>query len=159
MSVTRRAATPGDIETIHGFIVELAVYEKLEHAVEARAADIGALLFAEHPAAFCDIAEIDGAPVGFALWFYNVSTFKGRKGLYLEDLFVRESARGKGAGLALLKGLARRCLDEGLGRLEWAVLDWNASSIAFYDQLGAEAMNEWIVRRMTGDALAALANS
>ena len=96
---------------------------------------------------------MDAAPVGFAFWFYNVSTFEGRCGLYLEDLFVRPAARGAGAGLALMKRLAQRCRDEDLTRLEWAVLDWNAPAIAFYDRLGAEAKTEWITRRLSGEAL------
>ena len=140
-----------------GFIRALAEYERLLDQVEADEADIAALLFAPHPRAFCDIAEWDGEPIGFALWFYNVSTFKGRCGIYLEDLFVRPEARGRGAGKALLAGLARRCLDEKLGRLEWAVLDWNAPSIAFYDALGAASLNDWIIRRVTGEALERLA--
>ncbi len=139
------------------FIRDLAEYEKMLDDVRTTRDDITVALFGENPKAFCDIAEIDGAPVGFALWFYNFSTFVGRHGIYLEDLFVRPEARGSGAGKALLAGLARRCLDENLGRLEWAVLDWNAPSIAFYDSLGAAAMDEWIVRRMTGEALARLA--
>ncbi|CAN5308107.1 GNAT family N-acetyltransferase [soil metagenome] len=146
-----------DSALIYRFIRDLAEYEKLLSAVEATQDDVIAALFGENPKAFCDIAEIDGAPVGFALWFYNYSTFVGRHGIYLEDLFVRPEARGSGAGKALLANLARRCLDEKLGRLEWAVLDWNAPSIAFYDSLGAAAMDEWIVRRMTGEALARLA--
>lgn len=157
MSVTVRSARPADIDLVHGFIRELAVYEKLEHAVEASAADIAALLFAEAPTAHCDIAEIDGEAVGFAFWFYNVSTFLGRRGIWLEDVYVREARRGEGAGLALLRALAARCRDEGLGRLEWAVLDWNAPSIAFYDALGADAMGEWTTRRLSGAALAKLA--
>ena len=144
---------------IYQFIRDLAKYEKLLDAVVATQDDVIAALFGDNPKAFCDIAEIDGAPVGFALWFYNFSTFVGRHGIYLEDLFVRPEARGSGAGKALLASLARRCLDEKLGRLEWAVLDWNAPSIAFYDSLGAAAMDEWIVRRMTGEALARLAGS
>lgn len=157
MSVAVRPARPDDVALIFDLIRELAVYEKLEHALVATAASIGELLFADAAAAQCDIAELDGEPVGFALWFYSVSTFLGRRGLYLEDVFVREAARGQGAGLALLKALARRCVDEDLGRLEWAVLDWNASSIAFYDALGAEAMDGWTTRRLTGGALIALA--
>ena len=102
---------------------------------------------------------MEGKPVGFALWFYNVSTFRGGCGLYLEDLYVRPEARGLGAGKALLAGLARRCLNEGLGRLDWAVLDWNAPSIAFYDSLGAGALTDWITRRLDGEALIALAQS
>lgn len=155
--ITIRQAAPADSALIHGFIRDLAEYEKLLDEVEASQADIAALLFGPNPRAFCDIAEADGTPVGFALWFYNVSTFAGRLGIYLEDLYVRPQARGLGAGKALLARLARRCLDQGLGRLEWAVLDWNAPSIAFYDSLGAAAKTEWITRRLTGEALARLA--
>ena len=152
-----RPAAPADAALIHQFILDLADYEKLRHEVRASEADTAAALFGPHPRVFCDIAEADGEPVGFALWFYNFSTFDGRHGVYLEDLFVRPSARGGGAGLALMRRLARRCRDEGLTRLEWAVLDWNAPSIAFYDRLGATAKSDWITRRLSGDALAALA--
>lgn len=157
MTVTVRPATPADAGLIHQFILDLAEYEKLLDTVQATEADTAAALFGDKARAFADIAEIDGQPVGFALWFYNYSTFVGRHGIYLEDLFVRPSARGSGAGKALLASLARRCVDEGLGRLEWSVLDWNAPSIAFYDSLGAAAMDEWIIRRMTGEALRKLA--
>jgi len=157
VSVSVRPAVPADAPLIHAFIRELAEYEKLLHEVEASQSDIAAVLFGPAPRAFCDIAEADGQPIGFALWFYNLSTFAGRHGVYLEDLYVRPEARGLGAGKALLAGLARRCLDEGLARLEWAVLDWNAPSIAFYDRLGASAKSEWITRRLTGEALARLA--
>lgn len=159
MPVTIRPAVPGDSALILRFIRDLAEYEKLLDAVEATQDHVTVALFGENPKAFCDIAEIDGEPVGFALWFYNFSTFVGRHGIYLEDLFVRPEARGSGAGKALLANLARRCLDENLGRLEWAVLDWNAPSIAFYDSLGAAAMDEWIVRRMTGEPLRKLAGA
>jgi GNAT superfamily N-acetyltransferase len=159
MPVTVRPAAPQDAALILSFIRDLAEYEKLLHEVEATQAHIEAALFCDAPKAFCDIAEIDGEPVGLALWFYNYSTFVGRHGIYLEDLFVRPAARGAGAGKALLANLARRCVAENLGRLEWAVLDWNAPSIAFYDGLGAAAMDEWTVRRMTGDALAKLAQA
>jgi GNAT superfamily N-acetyltransferase len=157
MPVIIRSATPADSALILRFIRDLAEYEKLLDSVETSEADITVALFGPNPRAFADIAEIDGAPVGFALWFYNYSTFVGRHGIYLEDLFVRPEARGSGAGKALLANLAKRCVDENLGRLEWAVLDWNAPSIAFYDSLGAAAMDEWIVRRMTGEALRKLA--
>jgi GNAT superfamily N-acetyltransferase len=157
--ISVRAATAADAGLIHGFIRDLADYEKLLHEVEASEADIARDLFGANPRAFCDIAQADGEPVGFALWFYNYSTFRGRHGIYLEDLFVRPQARGLGAGKALLRRLAQRCIDERLGRLEWAVLDWNAPSIAFYDSLGALSMNEWIVRRMTGEALQRLAKA
>jgi GNAT superfamily N-acetyltransferase len=156
-NVSIRPATPADSALILKFIRDLAEYEKLLDSVETSEADIAVALFGPNPRAFADIAEIDGAPVGFALWFYNFSTFVGRHGIYLEDLFVRPEARGSGAGKALLANLAKRCVDENLGRLEWAVLDWNAPSIAFYDSLGAAALDEWIVRRMTGEALRTLA--
>ena len=155
--VVVRVATVADVPLILSFIKGLAEYEKLLHEVEATEADIRRDLFGENPRCFCDIAEADGQPVGFALWFYNYSTFRGCAGIYLEDLFVKPEARGLGAGKALLKRLAERCLEYGLGRLEWAVLDWNAPSIAFYDSLGAAEMGEWTVRRLDGEALRRLA--
>ena len=157
--ISVRAATEADTALILGFIRALAEYERLLHEVRASEADIASALFAAHPRAFCDIAEQDGAPIGFALWFYNFSTFEGRFGLYLEDLFVVPEARGSGAGLALMRRLARRCRDEGLKRFEWAVLDWNEPSIAFYDRLGAAAKSAWITRSLSGEALAALAEA
>lgn len=157
-SVLVRPARPEDAPLICDLIRELAIYERLEHEAKATPADIAGLLFGAPRAAFCDIAELDGEPVGFSLSFYTVSTFVGRKGIWLEDLYVREAARGKGAGLALLRRLARRCVEEDLGRLEWSVLDWNAPSIAFYDQLGSTAMDEWTTRRMSGEALSKLAD-
>ena len=157
--VSVRPAVAADGDLILRFIRDLAAYEKLLDDVRATRDDITVALFGDNPKAFCDIAEIDGRPVGFALWFYNFSTFVGRHGIYLEDLFVQPQARGSGAGKALLANLARRCVDENPGRLEWAVLDWNAPSIAFYDSLGAAAMDEWIVRRMTGEALRKLAGA
>jgi GNAT superfamily N-acetyltransferase len=154
-----RPATPADAALIFALISELAEYEKLAHEVKASQADIAAILFGPSPRAFCDVAELDGKAVGFALWFYSVSTFEGRHGLYLEDLFVRPEARARGAGLALLRHLAQRCNDEGLARLEWAVLDWNELAINFYDALGATAKTEWITRRLSGEALATLAGA
>src|SRR5207245_1600673 len=112
-----------DAAVVFDFVLRLADYERLSHAVTATADDLAALLFGPGPRAFCDLVEIDGAPVGFCLWFYTVSTFAGRAGLWIEDLFVIPEARGRGAGLVLLKTLARRCREEGLGRLDWAVLD------------------------------------
>jgi GNAT superfamily N-acetyltransferase len=152
-----RPARADDADLILEFIQALADYEKLAHEAQATLDDIRRDLFGPKPRAFCDIAEIAGAPVGFALWFYNYSTFRGRAGIWLEDLFVRPEARGAGAGRALLAGLARRCAAEDLARLEWSVLDWNAPSIAFYDSLGALTMNEWTTRRMEGEALQRLA--
>ncbi len=152
-----RPAVASDAMNIHRFIGELAEYEKLTHEAVATVIDIEDALFGPVPRAHCDIAENDGDAVGFALWFYNFSTFTGRAGIYLEDLYVRPDARGIGAGKLLLAGLAKRCVDEKLGRLDWAVLDWNAPSIAFYDSLGAEAKTDWITRRLTGEALERLA--
>ena len=157
MTATIRTAVPGDAPAILAFIRELAEYERLLHEVRITLADVEALIFGLAPRAFCDIAETEVGPVGFALWFYSVSTFEGRHGLYLEDLYVRPEARGAGVGKALLAHLARRCAAEGLARLEWSVLDWNASAIAFYDSLGAETKSDWITRRLSGEALARLA--
>ncbi|WP_454758474.1 N-acetyltransferase family protein [Caulobacter segnis] len=157
MPVTIRTATPADAALIHQFILDLADYEKLLDTVTASEADTAAALFGDNPRAFADIAELDGQPVGFSLWFYNYSTFVGRHGIWLEDLFVRPSARGSGAGKALLVNLAKRCVAEGLGRFEWSVLDWNAPSIAFYDSLGAATMDEWLIRRLTDDGIRKLA--
>ncbi|WP_029029212.1 GNAT family N-acetyltransferase [Salinarimonas rosea] len=159
MSLRIRPARPGEAPLVHAFVRELARYERLEHEMDATEAMLDAALFGERPRVFCDIAEWDGEPVGFALWFYNFSTFRGRHGIYLEDLFVRESARGRGIGKALLARLAARCRAEGLTRLEWWVLDWNAPSIAFYRSIGAVPMDEWTVMRVTGDALEALAGA
>lgn len=156
-SIAVRPARPSDSALIYGFIRDLAEYEKLLDEVAATEADIARDLFGPAPRAFCDIAEVDGVAVGFALWFYNYSTFAGRHGIHLEDLFVRPEARGLGAGKALLARLARRCVAEGLARLEWSVLDWNAPSIAFYDALGAAALDDWTVRRLSGEALQRLA--
>lgn len=159
MTVKIRVATIADTPLIHQFIRELAEYERLLHEVEVKESDVRRDLFGENPRCFCEIAELKGVPVGFALWFYNYSTFRGRAGIYVEDLFVRPEARGVGAGKALLRRLAQRCVDADLGRLEWAVLNWNAPSIAFYDSLGAGAMTEWTVRRLDGRALEGLAAS
>lgn len=159
MSVNVRVATPADTAVILAFVRELAAYERLLHEVEASEADIRRDLFGENPRCFCDIAEYEGRPVGFALWFYSYSTFQGRAGIYLEDLFVRPEARGVGAGKALLRRLAQRCVDADLGRLEWAVLNWNTPSIQFYDSLGASTKEDWTVRRLDGEALSRLAAS
>jgi GNAT superfamily N-acetyltransferase len=152
-----RPARPGEAALVLQFVRELAQYEKLSHEVDATEAMIDAALFAPDPRAFCDIAERNGAPVGFALWFLNFSSFRGRHGVYLEDIFVRPAHRGKGIGKALLRHLAGRCIAEGWTRLEWAVLDWNAPSIAFYRAHGAVLLDDWTICRLTGDALARLA--
>ena len=154
--LTIRPSEPDDAPLIFAFVRELADYERLSHEVVATAEDIRAALFGPEPRVFCDIAEWEGAPAGFALWFYNFSTFRGRCGIYLEDLYVRPAHRGRGLGKALLARLARRCREQGLARLEWAVLDWNAPSIAFYESLGARPNSEWTVYRLSDDALETL---
>jgi GNAT superfamily N-acetyltransferase len=157
--VVIRPVRAGEAGLVLGFIQALAEYEKLSHEVVATEAALAAELYAAAPRVFCDIAELDGQPVGFALWFYNYSTFVGRCGIWLEDLFVLPQARGAGAGKALLQGLARRCVAEGLGRLEWSVLDWNAPAIGFYDSLGSDAMDGWTTRRLQGEALRRLGSA
>jgi GNAT superfamily N-acetyltransferase len=152
-----RAATVGDVPLILRFIRALAVYERLESAVVADEARLAASLFGAAPEAEVIIAEVNGTPVGFALFFHNYSTFLGRRGLYLEDLFVLEEWRGRGVGRALLVWLARLALDRGCGRFEWSVLDWNSPAIRFYRDLGAEPQGEWTNFRLTGPALARLA--
>lgn len=154
-----RRARPGEAGLVLSFIRELAAYEKLSHEVEATEEMIAEALFDSNPRLYCAIAEWDGEAVGFAVWFANFSTFSGRYGIYLEDLFVRPSHRGKGLGKALLVYLAKECVDNGWSRLQWAVLDWNAPSIAFYKSLGAVMMDEWTLCRVTGTALTRLAGS
>ncbi|WP_051091220.1 GNAT family N-acetyltransferase [Methylopila sp. M107] len=156
MSVSIRSAVPSDAALILAFVRELADYEKLAHEVVADEAALTDALFGSNPRVFCDIAEQDGAPAGFALWFHTFSTFEGRHGIHLEDLFVRPRFRGAGVGRALVERLARRCVDEGLARLEWSVLKWNAPAISFYESLGAVAMDGWTVYRTHGAALARL---
>lgn len=157
MSLTIRRARPDEAGLVFSLVRELAEYEKLLHEVHASEADIAEALFGANPRLCCDIAEWDGEPAGFAVWFVNFSTFAGRHGIYLEDLFVRPALRGKGIGKALLVHLAKQCLANGWARLQWAVLDWNAPSIAFYKSLGAEMMDEWTICRVSGEALSALA--
>jgi GNAT superfamily N-acetyltransferase len=152
-----RAAARGDRDLIFSFIRELADYEKLLDQVDATAADIERDLFGPTPRVFCDIAEAGGAPAGFALWFYNYSTFRGRHGIWLEDIFVRPPQRGKGIGKALLVNLAKRAVAEKCSRVEWSVLDWNEPSIAFYKSLGAVPMSEWTIFRLSDAALRDLA--
>jgi diamine N-acetyltransferase len=159
MSSIIRRARSGEAGLVLAFVRELADYEKLLHEVEATEAMIADALFGDHPGLFCAIAEWDGEPVGFAVWFVNFSTFSGRHGVYLEDLFVRPSHRGKGIGKALLTYVARECVESGGARLQWAVLDWNAPSIAFYKSLGAVMMDDWTLCRVTGAALARLAEN
>jgi GNAT superfamily N-acetyltransferase len=156
MTLTIRPARPGDAPLVLQFVRELADYEKLSHEVDATEAMIDDALFGAQPRAFCDIAEWAGEPVGNALWFLNFSTFSGRPGIYLEDLFVRPAFRGRGIGKALMVHLAKRCVAEGWMRFEWAVLDWNTPSIEFYKSIGAQLKDEWTVCRVSGDALVRL---
>jgi GNAT superfamily N-acetyltransferase len=156
MSTSIRPAELGDLPLIARFIRDLAEYEKLAHEVRFDEATLGGHLFGERPMAEVVIGEIGGEPQGFALFFHNFSTFEGRPGLYLEDLFVRPAARGSGLGRALLAHLAALAVERGCARLEWSVLDWNAPAIGFYEKLGARAMSDWTIMRVDGEALADL---
>ncbi|WP_395642168.1 GNAT family N-acetyltransferase [Rudaea sp.] len=157
-SLTIRLARRADVVTIFALISELADYEELRHEVDATAADIERDLFGSNPRVFAEIAEWNGEVAGFSLWFYNYSTFRGRHGIYLEDLFVCPAFRGHGIGKALIVSLAGRCVAEGLARLQWSVLDWNAPAIEFYESLGAKKTPEWLGCRVEGDALKKLAD-
>lgn len=156
MSLAIRRAGEGDAALVLAFIRELAEYERLAHEVDADAAMIARALGGAAPRVSCEIAEWAGEPAGFALWFYSFSTFRGRHGIYLEDLFVRPGHRGRGLGAALLGHLAALCRAEGLPRLEWSVLDWNAPAIDFYRRLGARPREGWTGFRLDGEALARL---
>lgn len=156
--VTLRLATREDVPLILALIRELAEYEREPDAVLADEALLAANLFGERPGAEVVIAQADGRPAGFALFFHNFSTWLGRRGLYLEDLFVRPEFRGRGVGQVLMAYLAKLAIERGCGRFEWSVLDWNTPAIDFYRSLGAVGMDEWTVQRVTGDALQALAN-
>lgn len=153
-----RSAEPPDAALILTFIRKLAEYEHLLHRAEVTQADILRDLFGPGPRIFCDIALWNGAPAGFSLWFYNYSTFRGRHGVYIEDLFVEPALRRHGIGRALLARLARHCLADGLGGLEWSMLDWNTPARTFYELLGAAESEEWTTYRLTGDALKRLGN-
>jgi GNAT superfamily N-acetyltransferase len=144
-----RPATPADAPVIASLVRELAEYEKLLPEARATAADFQRELESPNPVIHVLVAEFNGAPVGFALYFFNFSTFVGRPGLYLEDLFVRPAERSRGIGRALLRALARIARERGCGRMEWAVLDWNEPALRFYRSLGARPMKEWIVHRLT----------
>jgi len=156
---TLRSATPADVPTVLSFIRELAEYVHEPDAVTATEPVLHAALFGpEGPVAHAVIAELGAEPVGFAVYFFNFSTWLGKPGLYLEDLYVRPSARGNGVGKALLLHLAKIALARGCGRMEWSVLDWNESAIVFYKSLGAKPQDEATVYRLTGEALAGIAN-
>jgi GNAT superfamily N-acetyltransferase len=153
MSCSIRTATVADVPLILEFIRGLADYEKLSHEVVATEAALRGTLFGSPPAAHVVIAEVDGRPAGFALYFFNYSTFLAKPGLYLEDLFVKPEFRGAGTGKALLLHLAKIANTRGCGRMEWSVLDWNEPAIKFYEALGARRMKEWQICRLTGPAL------
>jgi GNAT superfamily N-acetyltransferase len=157
VSLVIRAARPDDSALVFALVRELADYEKMSDAVDATQEQIAAALFAPQPRLFCDIAEWDGEGAGLTVWFLNFSTFRGRHGLYLEDIFVRPALRGRGIGKALMARLAARCVEQNWARFEWAVLDWNAPSIAFYKSIGAQVLDEWKICRLSGQALARFA--
>jgi diamine N-acetyltransferase len=157
VSTAVRPARETDSGLIFELVRELADYEKLSHEVDATPQVIAAALFGKESRLYCDIAEWNGEAAGFAVWFLNFSTFRGRHGIYLEDLFVRPAYRGRGIGKTLMARLAQRCLDDGLARFEWSVLDWNRPSIAFYKSIGAQVMDEWKICRLSGPALESFA--
>jgi GNAT superfamily N-acetyltransferase len=159
MSLSIRRARPEDAALIFSLLCELAEYEKLTHEVEATEGGIAAALFSDQPRITCEIAEWNGEGVGFAVWFFNFSTFSGRAGIFLEDLFVRPAFRGKGIGKGLLAHLAKLCVENGWSRMQWTVLDWNTPSIDFYKSLGGEMMDEWKLCKVTGAALSQLAKA
>ncbi len=153
-----RFATSNDVPSIQQLILDLARYEKLEHQVIATDSQIHEALFGANPHVFCHVAEVDNDVVGLALWFRNFSTFLGSSGIYLEDLYVKPEHRGRGIGTALMRELAQICLERGYTRFQWWVLNWNEPSINFYRSIGALAMDEWTVYRLSGQALADFAN-
>jgi GNAT superfamily N-acetyltransferase len=153
-----RPAVKEDAAVILQFIKELAEYEKAPDEVVATVKDIETTLFAEDPKVFCDLVEVDGNVVGMAIWFLNYSTWQGRHGIYLEDLYIKPKFRGLGYGKALLQHLARICNERGYGRFQWWVLDWNSPAIEFYHSIGAVPMSEWTVFRVSGDPLKKLAD-
>ncbi|WP_253885967.1 GNAT family N-acetyltransferase [Actinokineospora diospyrosa] len=148
-----RRVEPSDVDAIVGLVYELAEYERARHECHLTAEQLTAALFGDSPALFGHVAEVDGRVVGCALWFLNFSTWRGKHGIYLEDLYVTPSMRGHGLGKALLQTLAKECVDNGYQRLEWSVLDWNEPAIGFYKSLGAVPMDEWTVYRLTDQAL------
>ncbi|MGC1459417.1 MAG: GNAT family N-acetyltransferase [Steroidobacteraceae bacterium] len=155
--ISIRPVRSDEVDLVMQFIRELADYEKLAHEVTATADNIRAALFGPRPYAEAVFGCLDGVPCGFALYFHNFSTFLGKPGLYLEDLYVKPAARGRGLGTRMLAWLARLALERGCGRFEWAVLDWNEPALKVYRGLGARAADDWILHRVTGDALVQLA--
>ena len=156
-TISIRPATPDDISQIRQFVLELAIYEKAEHEVVATVKDIEASLFSATSSAKALICEMNGEPIGFSVYFFSYSTWLGKHGLYLEDLYISPAARGSGAGKQMLRHLARIACESGCGRFEWSVLDWNEPAIGFYESIGASAQSEWVRYRLAGEALTAFA--
>ena len=159
MTLSIRPAAPADATLIFALVCELADYENLQSEVAATPEAIAAALFKPEPRLYCELAEWDGEPAGFSVWFLNYSTFRGRHGLYVEDLFVRPQLRGRGIGKALMARLARKCVEQKLARFEWAVLDWNKPAVDFYKSIGAQVMDEWRICRLSGRALTRFAST
>lgn len=159
MPLKIREAIPEDSQIIFDFIMELAIYEKLPNAVKTTVKEIKDSIFAPNSTVKALICEEDGKAIGYAVYFYNYSTWLGKKGIYLEDLYVSEAKRGKGAGKAMIKYLAKKAISENCGRFEWACLDWNTPSREFYESFGAVALNEWIGYRLEGETLEKFANN
>jgi len=153
-----REASPADVPAIMQLIHDLAEYEKAPQEVETNEGEIAAALFADQPKVFAHVIDLDGEVIGMAIWFLNFSTWQGKHGIYLEDLYVKPEYRGRGYGLAMLKYLAALCVQRGYGRFQWWVLDWNTPAIEFYKSQGAIAMDEWTVYRVSGEALKRLGN-
>jgi GNAT superfamily N-acetyltransferase len=159
MSITIRDAISDDAQLILDFIIELAVYENAKHEVKTDAKQTKEAIFGENSTVQALICEQNGEAIGYAVYFYNYSTWLGKKGIYLEDLYISESKRGLGAGKAILKHLAKKAVEENCGRFEWSCLDWNTPSREFYESLGAKAQEEWIGYRLEGDSLHSFAKS
>lgn len=159
MSITIRKANENDAQTIYDFIIELAIYEKEPDAVKTTVEETKEKLFGKNSTVEAIICEDDGTPIGHAIYFYNYSTWLGKNGIYLEDLYVSESKRGKGGGKAMLKYLAKKAVSEDCGRFEWSCLDWNKPSRDFYESIGAISLDEWVGYRLEGDRLTSFANS
>lgn len=158
-SATIRKAEPTDVVAIHELLMELAEFEKITHIVEATPTSTRIALFGDKPSAEALVAEIDGATVGTAIFFHNYSTFVGRQGLYLEDIYIRPDHRSSGIGMAMLVELAKIAAERNCGRMEWTVLDWNTRAISFYEKIGAEILDEWRIVRLGSEGIAKLAGS
>jgi GNAT superfamily N-acetyltransferase len=159
MSITIRDAVSSDTQTILDFIIELAIYEKAEHEVKTNVEETKKAIFGENSTVKALICEYEDKAIGSAVYFYNYSTWLGKNGIYLEDLYISEKSRGVGAGKAMLKYLANKAINEDCGRFEWSCLDWNTPSREFYESLGAKSQDEWIGYRLEGESLRSFAQS